>query len=195
MKYNPNKQRRMWLGTIWLGHCDTDCEQTDPHDLITEVYVAKWNQIINHPCVDFARGQIEVADTGALHIQCAIHTTDSKRWSWMANNLPANWEPAANWDAVINYASKTDSRIRGLAELGERPERAKSAENGSLKIRAIQYLKEGHDPRWIAINHPEVYFVHGRAIDRLYQHVYLAWAKRVGHDNRNTGDSEPTSSE
>lgn len=189
MKYKPNLQRRMWLGTIWLGHCETDAQQDDPHEMLCEVYLVKWAQIINHPCVDFARGQIEVSDTGHLHIQCAVHTTDSKRWQWMSNNLPANWEPAANWDAIINYATKSESRILELPELGIRPERSKSGENGSLKMRAIEYLKDGHDPRWIAINHPEVYFVHGRAIDRLYEHVYLAWAKRVKHDDGTTAHS------
>jgi hypothetical protein len=76
---------------------------------------------------------------------------------------------------VLKYVRKTDSRVATLEEYGTAPNRPKTNDNGSAKRRAILYLKEGKDPQWIAINDPDAYFTHHRAIDRLYQMVYMAW--------------------
>ena len=93
MKYKPNLQRRMWLGTVWPNHLDSEIESDDVQYYL-EAYSVWWMKLVDHPCVDFARGQIELSDTGNYHIQVAVHTTDSKRWSWMAKHLKAHWEPA-----------------------------------------------------------------------------------------------------
>lgn len=176
MKYKPGLQRRMWLGTVWLGHTESDLDQEAPQDIIFSVYRQWYVDLTAHVCVDFARAQIEISDTGAFHLQVAVHTTDSKRWSWMAKHLPANWEPARNWGAVANYCKKSDSRIERLPDYGEMPEKSQGGStNGSLKLQAITALKCGRDPQWIALNMPEVYFVHHRAIDQMYRHVYMAW--------------------
>lgn len=175
MKFKPNLQRRLWLGTVWLNHISDSVTQEDDGRLIEETFRGAWSAMIGHPCVDFARGQIEISETGHYHIQCAIHTSDSKRWGWMAKNLPAHWEPASNWDAVLKYVRKTDSRVATLEEFGTAPNRPKTDGHGSAKKRAIEYLKAGKDPQWIAINDPDAYFTHHRAIDRLYQMVYMAW--------------------
>lgn len=179
MKYKPNLQRRMWLGTVWPNHLDSQIDSDDVRDYI-DAYTVWWDMVLEHPCIDFARGQIELSDTGNYHIQVAVHTTDSKRWSWMAKHLKAHWEPARNWDAVVNYCKKTDSRVAKLPDYGMAPESSPQRQNGSLKLVAIELLKAGKDPQYIAINHPEVFFAHHRAIVELYRHVYMAW--RVGKD-------------
>lgn len=185
MKFNPALQRRMWLGTVWLGHC-SDLDQEAPQEEIFTAYRRWYSSLIDHPSVDFARAQIEVSDTGAFHLQVACHTVDSKRWGWMANNLPASWEPARNWGAVANYCRKSKSCLFRLDDFGELPTKAaKPASNGSLKFQAITFLKEGKDPQWIAMNAPEVFFAHHRAIHALYNHVYIAWSGGV-----NVGEEE-----
>ena len=174
MRYKPNLQRRMWLGTVWPNH--VGFENTDDLEEVLEQYSRWWMSLVDHPNVDFARGQIELSDTGNYHIQVAVHTTDSKRWSWMAKNLSAHWEPARSWDAVINYCRKTESRVAKLPDYGTAPQSSQDrTQSGSLKKIAIDALKQGKDPSWIAINHPDVFFAHHRAITELYKHVYMAW--------------------
>lgn len=185
MRFNKNLQKRMWLGTVWLSHIGDEVTQDDDEALVIETLVGWWDRFISHPNIDFARGQIEVSDTGHFHIQVAAHTTDSKRWGWMISHHPAHWEPAANWDAVVKYVGKTDSRIQALEGKGTAPNLSKTNDNGSAKKRAITYLKDGKDPQWIAINDPDAYFTHHRAIDRLYQMVYMAW-----HARPNNGEEE-----
>jgi hypothetical protein len=179
MKFKAGLQRRMWLGTVWPNHLENEHAQTmqeeDPRSLF-DLYEEWWQKLIDHPCVDFARGQIELSDTGNYHIQVAVHTTDSKRWSWMAKHLKAHWEPARSWEKVVNYCRKSESRVAKLPDYGTAPESSQSGgQNGSLKKIAIDALKDGKDPQWIAINHPEVFFAHHRAINELYKQVYMAW--------------------
>jgi hypothetical protein len=175
VKFKPNLQRRMWLGTVWLGHTGSDLDQGAPQDEIFKAYRAWHARAIAHPSVDFCRAQIEVADTGAFHLQVAVHTTDSKRWQWMNNHLPCSWQPARNWGAVANYCRKSESCLFRLDDYGELPTKARPESSGSMKHMAITFLKEGKDPQWIAINAPEVFFAHHRAINELYRHVYMAW--------------------
>ena len=63
-----------------------------------------------------------------------------------------------------------------LPDYGTAPQSSQDrTPSGSLKKIAIDALKEGKDPQWIAINHPDVFFAHHRAITELYKHVYMAW--------------------
>ena len=182
MKYKASLQRRMWLGTVWFGHA---AGEADPEEefcnlqQISSILTRWWILATDSPCVKFARGQIEVSDTGRYHLQVAIATTDSKRWSWMAKHLPAHWEPASNWEAVANYCKKTDSRIHAFEDFGILPKKAeRSGTSGSLKALAIESLKAGLSPKEIALQHPEAYFSHHRAINELYKHVYMEWIPR-----------------
>jgi hypothetical protein len=177
MKFKPSLQRRMWLGTVWASHLDE--EDLEDEELL-QAYRRWWSVVIDHPCVDFGRAQIELSETGNYHIQCAVHTIDSKRWAWMAKHLKAHWEPARSWEKVVNYCKKTESRVAKLPDYGTAPESSQS-QQGSLKKIAIDALRDGKDPQWIAIHHPEVYFSHHRAIDGLYKQVYIAWRNGVNH--------------
>lgn len=179
MKFNGSLQRRMWLGTVWFGHAAEEAEEEEGCNLqqISLILTRWWKAAISNPGVKFARGQIEISDTGRYHLQVALATTDSKRWSWMVKNLPAHWEPAQDWTAVANYCKKTDSRVLALEDYGEMPKKAKrSGSNGSLKALAIEALKEGLSPKEIALKYPEAYFSHHRAINELFKHVYMAWS-------------------
>jgi hypothetical protein len=181
MKFKAGLQRRLWLGTVWIGHTGNDEE--DDHDVVLDALEAHWAKMIEHPGIKFAAGQVEVSDTGNLHIQCAVATIDSKRWGWMAKHLPAHWEPAADWNSVLEYVKKSDSRIKALPMYGTPPTvKTSSSKRGSLKLEAINLLKSGMDPGQIARKHPEVYFVHWRAINEMYKHVYISWASGKDHD-------------
>ena len=173
----------MWLGTVWFGHASPEGGEEEEDCSLQQIFLTltEWRErTISHPGVKFCRSQIEVSDTGRYHLQVAVATTDSKRWSWMAKNLPAHWEPAANWEAVANYCKKTDSRIKAFEDYGSLPKKAKrSGNSGSLKALAIEALKEGLSPKEIALKHPEAYFSHHRAINELYKHIYMAWSGGV----------------
>lgn len=181
MKFNPNLQRRLWCGTVWPGHIGL--EQTDDPVRLTEAFLQTWEEWSDHPNIKFMMGQIEVSDTGNLHIQCAVATSDSKRWGWMSKHLPANWEPASDWNALLDYVKKADTRIKTLVTYGTPPViRTKSSQSGGQKARAIQHLKAGKDPKWIALHDPEVYFTHHKAINELHKHVYMAWSGGVDEE-------------
>lgn len=180
MRFNGALQRRMWLGTVWLGHAaPQESDNADDELDLQQIFsiLTEWRErTISHPCVKFCRSQIEVSDTGRYHLQVALATSDSKRWSWLAKHLPAHWEPAASWEAVANYCKKSDSRIKAFEDFGTMPKKAKrSGSSGSLKAAAIECLKAGLSPKEIALKHPEAYFSHHRAINELYKHVYMVW--------------------
>ena len=71
MRYKPNLQRRMWLGTVWPNH--VGFENTDDLEEVLEQYSRWWMSLVDHPNVDFARGQIELSDTGNYHISGRAH--------------------------------------------------------------------------------------------------------------------------
>lgn len=168
--YNPKEQRRFWIGTVWVGHCIEGGLPADAeHDEIMRELRQWWARASEHPSVSWMEGQIEVSSTGNLHIQVACKTNDSKRWGWMAKHLPASWQPAENWPAVLNYCKKTDSRIEYLGGVGTKPKSKMTKGAGSAKLRAINYIKDGKSPEWIAINDMDAYFTHHRAIKALWE--------------------------
>lgn len=174
-RYNPNEQKRFWIGTVWVGHCqEGGIEEGASEDEIKTVLRQWWARASEHPGVSWMEGQIEVADTGNMHIQVAVKTNDSKRWAWMTKHLPASWQPADNWNAVLNYCKKTDSRIEYLGGVGTKPKSKMTKGHGSAKLRAINYIKEGKSPEWIAINDMDAYFTHHRAIKALWHATRFA---------------------
>jgi hypothetical protein len=180
MKFNPNLQKRFWIGTVWLGHANPKLAQKDnvTEEQILSEYRMWWARLAENINVQWAQAQIEVGNEGGLHIQVACKTTDSKRWKWMPKNLPASWQPADNWPAVLNYCTKTSDRIEYLGTIGKRPKSKMGDGHGSAKQRCIAYLKEGRSPEWVALNDPDAYFTHHRSIRALYEAVLIA--KRRG---------------
>jgi hypothetical protein len=171
MKYKPNLQKRFWLGTVWLGHTDSEYKNEDfvMDELVCDAYRQWWAELASHSSVEFAEGQIEVGADENLHIQVAVKTKDSKRWSWMAKNLKASWQPAISWGAVTNYCKKTADRIEYLGVVGTKPKSKTQQGHGLAKMRAIKALKAGHTPTWIAVNDTDAYFTHWRAIENLWE--------------------------
>ena len=173
MKYKANLQKRFWIGTVWLGHADADLAEQDfvMDDQVIDAYRQWWAELASHPSVEFAEGQIEVGSNENLHIQVAVKTKDSKRWSWMAKNLKASWQPAINWDAVTNYCKKHKDRMEYLGVIGTKPKSRAQQGGGLAKLRAIRYLKMGKTPSWIAVHDTDAYFTHWRAIDNLWERL------------------------
>lgn len=171
MKFKPNLQKRFWIGTVWLGHADEELAREDfvMDEQVIDAYRQWWAEVASHPSVEFAEGQIEVGKDENLHIQIALKTKDSKRWAWMAKHLKASWQPAMNWNAVVNYCKEHNKRVEYLGVIGTKPKSRAQQGGGLAKLRAIRYLKMGKSPTWIAVHDTDAYFTHWRSIDNLWE--------------------------
>lgn len=186
MKFKPKLQKRFWLGTVWPGHTVDDKltpeELKAVNDLPQEVKMQQYrdwfNRAAQHPSVQWIEGQIEVGSEGGIHIQVALKTHDSKRWEWMAKNLKASWQPAMNWNAVSNYCVKKSDRVEYLGAHGKKPESKKLQGDGSAKLRAMNHLRNGKSPDWIAKNDTQAFFTHHNAIVQTYK-ALLVWGHRI----------------
>ena len=170
-RYIAGLQKRAWIGTVWLGHADPElARQEFPLDEdVMDAYRNWWAKLSSHPSVKFAEGQIEVGSKDNLHIQVAVKTSDSKRWSWMAKHLPASWQPAENPVACENYCTKTKDRIEYLGVVGTKTASKRTVGHGLAKQRALRYLKDGHTPAWIAVHDADAYFTHWRTIEAMHE--------------------------
>lgn len=168
MKFNKNLQRRFWIGTVWPGHCNLNKTEATEEEIMT-AYRHWWILVSSSPMVQWVEAQIEIGDTGERHIQVALKTTISMRWGTLAERLKASWQPAENWNAVVNYCKKSDGRIEYLGAIGNKPASRVQTGTGTAKLRAIKYLKDGKSPEWIALNDSQAYFTHHRAILELHK--------------------------
>ena len=188
MKFKPNLQKRFWIGTVWLGHTvpgkltaqQLKTLESQGDDFKLMQYREWFDRVAQHPAVQWIEGQIEMGSHAeSMHIQVACKTHDSKRWEWMAKHLKASWQPADNWNAVTNYCTKQDSRVEYLGAHGKKPESKKMQGDGSAKLRALRYLRDGKTPDWIANNDMQAYFVHHRAIVETYKALLIAERRSV----------------
>lgn len=183
MKYKPKLQKRFWLGTVWIGHTVDGKLTPDelralnslPTESKLEQYREWFSRVAQHPAVQWIEGQIEVgSESDSLHIQVALKTHDSKRWEWMSKNLKASWQPADNWNAVSNYCVKKSDRVEYLGAHGKKPDSKKMQGDGSAKLRALNFLRNGKSPDWIARNDMQAFFTHHNAIITTYKALLIA---------------------
>lgn len=174
-------QKRFFLITLWPGHVKMNWPEGTPdkppkegndswdEELFKE-RLRFWWESMAIPEVQYRIGQMEVDDNGQLHGQIAVKTARSCRAVTMMRKHGGHWEPARNPAAVYNYCQKTEGRIEFLGEDGVKPSGGRSEGHGSAKRRAIKMLIEDNlTPQQIARTDPEAYFIHHRAIDRLWE--------------------------
>lgn len=160
-------QRSHWCGTVNPGHLDGGTELTEA-DLMTAFRQA-WGGVSADSAVRYACGQIEVASTGTLHIQCYIEYTRSQRRSRVKATLNGSHEPRFGTRAQARkYCRKSDSRIEALPEVGIWLAPKELDKDSNPKWRALSLVTQGFTPVEIAVRDPEAFFTHHRAIQELH---------------------------
>lgn len=164
-------QKRHWVFTINPKHVglDDDCSETE----IVDAYQHYWQTLEDLPNLRYICGQVEVANTGRIHINGYVEYSVSYRKQEVLRNLRAHVEPrkgsrdeARKYCRSTIYKGKNKGRIVLLPEYGEwRVEKASAV---SPKQRALLMLKQGFSPSDILQNDPDVYFTHYRAIEATY---------------------------
>lgn len=161
------QQKTMFIGTVNLGHVGTELADMAEADVLQELE-AHWHDLEKMPNLQFARGQIERNANGVLHIQFAVKFSTVIRGRTLMNKWPCWVDVARDFEAVMNYCRKTDTRVARLAPFGVKPT-TKRNDNPSNKAMAIQWLLEGQTPAQICAKAPEVFFTHHRAIIETFK--------------------------
>lgn len=99
--------------------------------------------------------QIEMAPTsGQLHVQGAISLSQPTRLMMMKKFLPtAHWEQARDWNRLVAYCKKEESRVAGPWEWGSPP--SGQGSRTDLKL-ASAMIQSGSTMKTIAQQMPEV---------------------------------------
>lgn len=183
VKDTQKQQARFFIITLWPGHMKMNWpegtpdkppkEGNDPWDEdLFKDRLRNWWASMAIPEVKYRIGQMEVDDNGQLHGQVAVKTARSVRAVTMMRKHGGHWDRADNPAAVYNYCQKTEGRIEFLGEDGVKPSGGRSEGHGSAKRRAIRMLVQDKlTPEQIAQMDPEAYFIHHRAIDRLWERL------------------------
>lgn len=165
------QQKTMFIGTVNLGHVGTELYDMTEKEVIDELE-AHWNDFLTFPNLQFARGQIERNQEGNLHIQFACKFGQVIRGRTLMNKWPSWVDVARDFEAVMKYCQKTETRVGRLQPFGVKPKKVANS-NPSPKALAIQWLMEGKTPKDICKIAPEVYFTHHRAIVETWKMLQM----------------------
>ena len=176
---DENRQVRRFSVTVWPGHLRDDWKKDKDtgewpdigKDELMIAYRQWWAALGEFPNLLWRKGQVEVDDSGKLHIQAAIRLQKSQRSKTLRRRLGGHFEPARSWDALVNYVQKTQARVEFLGEDGELPGGTRTEGYGSAKQRAIEALRDGLTPTDIALTDPDAYFTHWRSIEALWEKI------------------------
>ena len=121
--------------------------------------------------------QAEIGEeTGRLHLQIYLETTDSMRTTTVANLLKRWFAPGtsvrvterqSSQKACIDYVTKEDTRVGGPWSFGEPAKSHRSSKQKKHKSVLLDCIAEGLTARQIWTLHPEVYMTHYRFIEHL----------------------------
>lgn len=121
--------------------------------------------------------QAEIGEeTGRLHLQIYLETTDSMRTTTVANLLK-KWffkgtsvrvtDRKSSQQACIDYVTKEDTRVAGPWTYGEPSKSHRTSKQRKHKSVLLDCIAEGLSPRDIWVLYPEVYMTHYRFIEHL----------------------------
>lgn len=127
--------------------------------------------------VKFITYQAEIGEeTGRLHLQMYLETTDSMRTTTVAN-LFKRWLPphtsvrVSNRESTqkncIDYVTKDDTRVYGPWRYGEPSKSHRSSKHRKHKSVLLDCIAKGMTPRQIWLMYPDVYMTHYRFIEHL----------------------------
>jgi len=173
-------QYRHWMVTVQPGHVGivVELEESsawkeydwEEYTLgVVEEFREHWQRLSECNGIRYAIGQIEVDSKGFYHIQAYTEWKVSLRIGEVAKRWSGHYEQRnGTRDQARDYCRKKDTRIEELPTIGEWIEDLHSNHRESLRIRALRAITvDGLSPLAIAMELPEVYFVHHAGIDAL----------------------------
>lgn len=128
----------------------------------------------------FFRGQLEQApSTGTLHVQGAVAISQPVRLATMKKWIPrAHWEQARDWQKLVEYCSKKETRVAGPWEHGTE---TKQGQRSDLQA-AAQLILSGSTMTQIASEMPEVIVKYHKGLQylRSLQQQQAFQPKKIG---------------
>jgi len=166
-------QKTAFIFTVNLGHIDKKFDWSTLTELeIIEELEAHWQRLTELPNVQIVRGQIERNQQGVLHINGGVKFDKVIRARTLENRWGCWAEPAQNYEAVMNYGKKQESRVKELPNFGVKKNTSKKGSTNP-KQEALKMLKMGMTPKQICMVAPDVYFTHHRAINETFKMMQL----------------------
>ncbi len=176
-------QYRHWMVTVQPGHVGIDRNDSDLHfdDTrtiedwdeytlgVVEEFREHWQRLSECNGIRYAIGQIEVDSKGFYHIQAYTEWEVSLRIGEVAKRWSGHYEQRnGTRDQARDYCRKKDTRIEELPTIGVWRDDPHDNHRESLRIRALRAITvDGLSPLAIAMELPEVYFVHHAGIEAL----------------------------
>lgn len=85
---------------------------------VTETIESLYKQL----CADFGTGQVEIGESGTLHIQAVFWFKNQKRFGALKAAVPGgHWEAVKNVESSLKYVVKEATRHEGPWTFGEKP--------------------------------------------------------------------------
>jgi len=166
-------QYRHWMVTVQPGHVGIVVDEIDDWDEyalgVVEEFREHWQRLSECNGIRYANGQIEVDSKGFYHIQAYTEWEVSLRIGEVAKRWSGHYEQRnGTRDQARDYCRKKDTRIEELPTIGEWRDDPHDNHRESLRIRALRAITvDGLSPLAIAMELPEVYFVHHAGIEAL----------------------------
>jgi len=176
-------QYRHWMVTVQPGHVgidrvDSNLHFDDTHTIedwdvytlgVVEEFREHWQRLSECNGIRYANGQIEVDSKGFYHIQAYTEWEVSLRIGEVAKRWSGHYEQRnGTRDQARDYCRKKDTRVEELPTIGEWRVDPHDNHRESLRIRALRAITvDGMSPLAIAMELPEVYFVHYSGITAL----------------------------
>lgn len=147
---------RRWSITTFVTKEQADLPETDLLELLG----------LSHGEVKFGTGQIELCPTtGRYHFQGAVSMRKSMRLTGMRKIFTgAHLEPARDWDQLLKYVTKEETRYRGSLTTGE----LQQGKRSDLQ-EAAHSVAEGKSLREIAAANPSTFVRYHKGLAALKQ--------------------------
>lgn len=121
--------------------------------------------------------QAEVGEeTGRLHLQGYLETTDSmrkttvanllKKWFFKGTSVKVDYR-AGTMRQAVDYVHKEETRVAGPWTLGEPSKSHRTSSRRKHKSVLLECIADGLRPRDVWVRFPEVYMTHYRFIEHL----------------------------
>lgn len=150
MEKLPNGLARRWSLTLQVS----SVIEEPGHESILHRLWYQYTQCtqIRTKSLTFLQGQVERASTGQLHVQAAAAFSSPTRMTTLKKWIPgAHWEPAREWNSLLKYVTKEDTRVAGPWTIGE----AQSQGQRSDLSTAAELILSGSTMTTIATTMPE----------------------------------------